>query len=298
MNPDYSFNVASVRTAMQTGVDFLRNPKATWAQVQASPASVRGVLLGYALWWLLAVALVGWAVQLGLDVYRDGRPGARQVALGLGSAALAGFSALGALLGMAAAVMLMAHKNRHSKVRWPDALRLMAYGMTPVWLASMVGMVPRVGSLAMLLGVGYGLYSVWQVQGQLEWLPADKREGFMVGLAVAAMVVTVLYSVLGVLMVVAALVALMAKYSTESDESGTQPSHAPAHEEGQRETPPAQAPPITPGPGMDSAKINVLDKKITAATAQGDMAEVVRLMGERNMALQGIAVAAGKTHEL
>jgi hypothetical protein len=322
MKPDYGFSTASMLHALHTGVDFLRSPQATWAQVQEqeqrSPAGVRGVLLGYALWWIVAVVLVGWVVQVAVDVYNDGVPVPQQVLMGLGSAVLAGFSALGATLGMAAAVVLMVHKNRHSLVRWPDALQLAAYGMTPVWLALMVHTAPELGGLALLAGVGYGLYAVWQVLGQLAWLPADKRESFMLGMAVAAMVVTVLYSLLGVLTVVVGFLALVVKYQAKAAEQDIKANNPSAHEEWRRETAaqrddaspdsatqaatrvappepdtfaqpeaPAIPPPIAPAPGLHSAKITALDKKISAATAQGDMAEVVRLMGERSAALQG-----------
>lgn len=308
MNPDHRFSMASMPHALRTGLDFLRDPPATWARVQRSPANVREVLQGYVLWWILALALVGWVVQLGLDVYNEGVPLPKQMLMGLGSALLAGFSALGAMLGMAAAVVLMVHKNRHSQVRWPDALRLAAYGMTPVWLALMLSGVPEVGGWALLAGVGYGLYGVRQVLGQLAWLPADKRESFMLGLTVAALVVTVLYSALGVLIVVVGFLALVLKFNTKFEQKDAQAEPVATHKEGLRDRVPEQAdanhfdadpPPslATPAARIDSAKINALDKKIDAATAQGDMAEVVRLMGEKNMALQGIATAQSKVGE-
>jgi hypothetical protein len=332
MSPDYSFSLATMLLALRTGVDFLRHPTAAWAKVKARPANARGVLLGYALWWILAVALVGWAAQVvplvqgfGSSAGHGAMHVGMQVLKSVGSAAMTGLWALLALLAMAAVTLLVGNRGGKPLVQWPDALTLMAYSMTPVWLAWMASVLSGEDSL-MLLGIGYGLYGVWTgLHQEVLWQPVAKREGFMVGVGLVAMVVGAFYSGLGaVLMLVTGAVLLVARKADDAaHEVGA--NRLGAQEDGAHETaverrpvaqtvsqtvdkptsaperPPAIMPVVdaspSPAPHAGNAQTKTLDKKIAAATAQGDMAEVVRLMGEKNLALQGVAAARGKVGE-
>jgi hypothetical protein len=339
-NPMQYVDVNTLPTALQRGLDMLLRPADTWAQVRGEEgsATVPGLLLGYALWWVL------WAVLGGLVVIVLWGMGV----LGLipGASALLGQSAQFGMGGMAFvmvaaawgavqqlfswyAVIFIMGLGLHLLVKQKDGsvqppvrlLQLVVYAMTPVWLLAPLMTIPVLGTWAMYVGMGYGLYLMHQGMTALTDKPPEQSVIDMVMLAVLAMLVALMFSGLGWLALIgggvwlfvralaktdgAAVQAAQSKAATATDDqpsAQTKTSEAaPAfnamgehsasamHDMPVHELP---EPPVTPfAPpasthAANASKIAALDKKIVKATAQGDMAEVSRLMGERGLLLQ------------
>ena len=345
-NPMQYVDVKTLPMALQRGLDMLVRPADTWAQVRAEEgsATVPGLLLGYALWWVL------WAVLGGLVVIVLWGMGV----LGLipGASALLGQSAQFGVGGMAFvlvaaawgavqqlfswyAVIFIMGLGLHLLVKQKDGsvqppvrlLQLVVYAMTPVWLLAPLMTMPVLGTWAMYVGMGYGLYLMHQGMTALTDKPPEQSVIDMVMLAVLAMFVALMFSGLGWLALIGGGVWLFGRAQAKADGAAVQSAKATQAKADVKAAPVFNAmhehsasamhdmpvhelpePPVTPlAPPTSTAasaptstaastsastvaanasKITALDKKIVKATAQGDMAEVSRLMGERGLLLQ------------
>jgi hypothetical protein len=347
-NPMQYVDVNTLPMALQRGLDMVLRPADTWAQVRAEEgsATVPGLLLGYALWWVL------WAVLGGLVVIVLWGMGV----LGLipGASALLGQSAQFGVGGMAFvlvaaawgavqqlfswyAVIFIMGLGLHLLIKQKDGtvqppvrlLLLVVYAMTPVWLLAPLMTIPVLGTWAMYVGMGYGLYLMHQGMTALTDKPPEQSVIDMVMLAVLAMFVALMFSGLGWLALIGGGVWLFIRAQAKADDAAVQAAQPkattatdaqpgaqtktseaapafnamgehsasamhdmPVHELPERPVTPFPPPVSTPAStaasthAANASKIAALDKKIVKATAQGDMAEVSRLMGERGLLLQ------------
>jgi Yip1 domain len=348
-NPMQYVDVKTLPVALQRGLDMLLRPADTWAQVRAETdsATVPGLLLGYALWWVLWAVLGGVVITLlwGLGLLAL-IPGATAL-LGVGAQVglvgamfvltAAAWSAVMQLFSWCAVIFIMGFglqqlaKQKDGTPQPPvRLLQLVVYAMTPVWLLAPLMALPVLGTWAMYGAMGYGLYLVHAGLAVLTDRPAEQSMINIVMLAVLAMLVALMFNGLGWLALIGGVVWLFVKgqakmdeavaaqheaqvnqadaradvqadakaaaaatssvvpeFATIDDRTASLPSAAPAVEsfnESPFFTP--TTPAVQAANAANAAKIAALDKKITKATAQGDMAEVSRLMGERGLLLQ------------
>jgi hypothetical protein len=101
---------------------------------------------------------------------------------------------LGAVLFSGWIVSLMA-PYFYSKADLPAAIKVVIYSMTPVWLAGVFQLVPRLGALA-LLGF-YGAFLLYISLPVLLDTPPDKQTGFAATIIVFGLVVLMFLSVGG-----------------------------------------------------------------------------------------------------
>jgi hypothetical protein len=82
----------------------------------------------------------------------------------------------------------------------PSALKLVAYGYTPVWVASLLGFLPVVGGILVLIGAIYAIYLLYLGLPVLMRCPQDKVIGYLIVAIICAIIVlVVLYFIIGLI---------------------------------------------------------------------------------------------------
>jgi hypothetical protein len=354
-NPMQYVDVKTLPVALQRGLDMLLRPADTWAQVRAEEgsATTAGLLLGYALWWVLWAVLGGLVVTLlwglgllalipgatallGVGKVVGAQVGLAGVAFVLTTAAWAAvmqlFSWCAVIFIMCFAVQFFAKQKDGTPQPTVRLLQLVVYAMTPVWLLAPLMSMPVLGTWAMYGAAGYGLYLTHLGLAALSDKPTELGVIDIVMLAALAMLVALIFNGLGWLALIGGGVWLFARgqyklnealatqdareeqdkanakaqaeaktetkpetagsasaFNAMGDHAASAMHNMPAHEPSKPAAPPAPPAPPAPvasAPAVNASKIAALDKKIVKATAQGDMAEVSRLMGERGVLLQ------------
>jgi len=175
---------------LQTRVrDILTRPAHAWAVIAGEPADVGSLLRDYAAPLSTIPAICSW---LGMSVigmstlvgtYRVG------IVRGLANAIVAwAFGLAGAWL--AAVVIERLAPNFSSRGSTADALKLVVYASTPVWLAGVFNLIPALGVLVLVAAL-YALYLFYLGLPVVMHTPADKVVPFMAVAAVAVIVVMI-----------------------------------------------------------------------------------------------------------
>jgi hypothetical protein len=170
-------------------VAILTKPADEWRTIAAEPATVEGLMRDYAapLAAIPAVAqFIGFSL-IGLPVPVAG--GAIRIGLvrSFASAVVAWvFALVGALIEKLAPTF-------QSKGNTAQALKLVVYSMTPVWVAGVLNLVPALAAL-ILIAVLYAVYLFYLGLPPVMSTPPDKVIPYMV---VSALVIIVVSSVLG-----------------------------------------------------------------------------------------------------
>lgn len=324
MNLLYRLNLASLPAALRAGVEFLANPGAQWPQVRQRPAGVQAMWLDYALWWVLLGALLHGVVGVGLGYALHGAEGVPWFrVLMVAGMILAG--GLAGVLVLAYLARMFAAQLGAEQPEWDDGLRLVAYGLTPVWLGLALWQLPEFGGWLMLAALAYTGWCVWQGLDYLLGVAPDKRRALMWRLGAAALGLWLVVAVLQLVLVVMLVAALVGWINLRSRPGFTEafgtarntpsPAHAPgsaAEVDAKAATEPAvqldahwgrqdQDAGSAPAPApaqeaqalspVNAEKIAALDKKIAKALASGDMALVTQLMGEQQALRVGVASA-------
>jgi len=89
-----------------------------------------------------------------------------------------------------------------------QALKLVAYASTPAWVAGVLGLFPPLVALSILAGL-YGVYLFYLGLPPLMQTPSDKVIPYMI---VSAIVIIVLYMVVGAITTAVAGVGMMARF--------------------------------------------------------------------------------------
>jgi hypothetical protein len=89
-----------------------------------------------------------------------------------------------------------------------QALKLVAYASTPAWVAGVLGLFPPLVALGILAGL-YGVYLFYLGLPPLMQTPSDKVLPYMI---VSAIVIIVLYMVVGAITTAVAGVGMMARF--------------------------------------------------------------------------------------
>jgi hypothetical protein len=167
----------------------LVTPRTEWPVIGAEPDTVGGLYSGYivvmaaipAIVRFLSSTLIGVSVPF-LGSYRVG------IAAGLTSAVVTYvFSLIGiyivALIVDALAPTFSAEKNR------VQALKVVAYAYTSAWVASILGLIPGLGIIALLAGGIYGIYLLNMGLPYTMKCPPDKSVGYTAVSIIVAIVV-------------------------------------------------------------------------------------------------------------
>jgi hypothetical protein len=174
----------------------LTKPAAEWDVVAAEPATVGGIYTGYA---MILAAIPAIAGLIGSIVFLHMNPigavigAVLQYVLGLVGVFVSAFiiDALAPSFG--------GEKNQI------QALKLVAYANTAVWVAGVANIIPGIGGLITLVGLVYTLYILYLGLPKLMKNPADKT---MVYFIVTIVIEIVVYFV--VAMIVGIILAMLA----------------------------------------------------------------------------------------
>jgi hypothetical protein len=303
-------------------VQLMADPVAQWPLVRQRPAEVQALWLDYALWWVLLGALLHVGVGLGLAYALHGAGGVPWFSVISGAVVMLAGGMAG-VLALAFLARMFATSLGAAQPQWDDGLRLVAYGLTPVWLGLALWQLPLVGGWLILGALVYAGLCVWRGLDHVLGVVPDKRPALMWRLGAAAvgvwLVVTALQLV-GVVLLVGALVGWLNLRSRPEFTQALRRTHKPpsvppaagaaAEVNAKAATEPGvqldahwgrpsadlisapasvqEMPPIHP---LSADKIAALDKKIAKALASGDMAQVTQLMGEQQALRMGVATA-------
>ncbi len=191
----------SARTRARV-VNIVSRPRQEWPIIAAEPRDVAGLYRGY-IAPLVAIPvicrLIGWSL-IGISVpfvgyYRS--PIASAVANAIVQYVLS-------LIGVYVAAVVIA-KLAPSFQSTPDtaqALKLVAYSMTPIWIAGVLYLVPALSPIVILAAI-YSVYVCYLGVAPVMGTPADKVVPYLI---VSAIVLIVVYLV--VAMITAALLSL------------------------------------------------------------------------------------------
>lgn len=171
----------------------LLQPKTEWAAIEPEQTDPRTLYTRY----IAIVAIIPAAVSLIAMALFVGPFGVR-VGLGaaLASAVVQYVLSLVMVFVLAFIADILApsfdgHRNLN------QALKLTAYAMTPVWVAGVFIIVPRVGWLLSFLGIVYSLYLFFLGTPLLMKVPGQKAIGYTVVVVMAAIIVSIAIGMIG-----------------------------------------------------------------------------------------------------
>jgi hypothetical protein len=165
-------------------------PKTEWEAVAAEEPNIQQILLGYVLPLALiptVAAIIGWGVigMFGFTSFTYG------IAMGLVQIINAFLSVL-----IAGFVIDALAPSFGSQKNMGRAVQLVAYSMTPIWVAGILNIFPALGWLAGLIGL-YGLFLMYLGLAPLMKTTEDKKVGFLV---VSIIILIVVYFVIAAIL--------------------------------------------------------------------------------------------------
>ena len=179
--------------------NIMLSPKTEWEAVANEEPNVQQILISYVLPLALipAVAiLIGWGVI--------GMWGFTSFNYGIAVALVQLLNAFIAVLITSFVIDALA-PSFGSQKNYGKALQLVAYSMTPVWVAGILNIIPSIGWLGSLIGL-YGLFLLYLGITPMMKTPEDKRVGYLivsiiillvVYFIVAAILTAILFAVFG-----------------------------------------------------------------------------------------------------
>ena len=163
--------------------NILLTPKTEWEAVAAEEPNIQQILLSYVLPLALIptiAIIIGWGVigAFGFTSFTYG------IAMGLVQIINAFLSVL-----IAGFVIDALAPSFGSQKNMGRAVQLVAYSMTPIWVAGILNILPTIGWLAVLIGL-YGLFLMYLGLAPLMKTPEDKKVGYLV---VSVIILIVVY---------------------------------------------------------------------------------------------------------
>ena len=162
------------------------NPEDTWPAIAAEPATPGDIITRYAA-PLAAIgplaALIGgqvFGVSLLLATYHP------SLTSGLGIALTSFVMAIVSLIVIALVADFLA-PNFGGTANRTQAFKLVAYSLTPAWIAGILGLVPSLAMLGVLAGI-YSLYLFYLGAGPVMQVPRARSTGYTVVTALCAIV--------------------------------------------------------------------------------------------------------------
>jgi hypothetical protein len=165
-------------------------PKTEWDAVAAEEPNIQQILFGYVLPLALiptVAVILGWGLIgiLGFTSFSYG------IAMGLVHLLNAFLSVL-----VAGFVIDALAPSFGSQKNTGRAIQLVAYSMTPVWLAGILNLFPVIGWLAGLIGL-YGLFLLYLGLTPMMKTPEDKKVGYLI---VSIIILIVVYFVIAAIL--------------------------------------------------------------------------------------------------
>jgi len=170
--------------------NIMLSPKTEWEAVSNEEPNVQQILISYVLPLALipAVAiLIGWGVI--------GMWGFTSFNYGIAVALVQLLNAFIAVLVTSFVIDALA-PSFGSEKNYGRALQLVAYSMTPVWVAGIFNIIPTIGWLGSLIGL-YGLYLLYLGIVPMMKTPEDKRVGYLI---VSIIILLVVYFVIAAIL--------------------------------------------------------------------------------------------------
>ena len=179
--------------------NIMLSPKTEWEAVANEEANVQQILVSYVLPLALiptVAVIIGWGV-IGVWGFTSFNYG---IAVGLVQLLNAFIAVL-----LTAFVIDALAPSFGSQKNYGKALQLVAYSMTPVWVAGILNIIPSIGWLGSLIGL-YGLFLLYLGITPMMKTPEDKRVGYLivsiiillvVYFIVAAILTAILFAVFG-----------------------------------------------------------------------------------------------------
>jgi hypothetical protein len=171
----------------------LVQPKAEWPVIDAEPATVGSLYLGYIVILAAIPAVCG---AIGLSVFGASMPFGGSIRWGVGFALrMAVIQYVAALIGVYVLALIIdglapTFGGQKDQIR---ALKVAAYSATASWVVGIVALVPALGILR-LLGL-YSLYLLYTGLPVLMKAPSDRAQGYTIVVIIAAVVVFLLIGV-------------------------------------------------------------------------------------------------------
>ena len=170
--------------------NIMLSPKTEWEAVSNEEPNVQQILISYVLPLALipAVAvLIGWGVI--------GMWGFTSFNYGIAVALVQLLNAFIAVLVTSFVIDALA-PSFGSEKNFGRVLQLVAYSMTPVWVAGIFNIIPSIGWLGSIIGL-YGLYLLYLGITPMMKTPEDKRIGYLI---VSIIILLVVYFVIAAIL--------------------------------------------------------------------------------------------------
>src|SRR5438445_13430620 len=172
-------------------VIILTKPAVEWPVIAAEPSDVASLYSNYI---LLLAAIPAVCTFLGLLVIGVPLLGTYGFSAALVAGVMSYLSALASVY-VAAFIIEKLAPNFDSRGNTAQALKLVAYALTPVWIAGVLYLIPMLGML-MLLAAFYAAYLFYLGVAPVMKTPPDKVVPYMVVSALVVVVVTICLQVL------------------------------------------------------------------------------------------------------
>lgn len=170
--------------------NIISTPKTEWDAISAEEPNIQQILFNYVLPLSLIptiAVIIGWGL-IGIFGFTSFTYG---IAMGLVQLINAFLSVL-----IAGFVIDALAPSFGSQKNMGRAVQLVAYSMTPVWIAGILNIIPTIGWLAGLIGL-YGLYLMYLGLAPLMKTPEDKKVGYLV---VSIIILVVVYFVIAAIL--------------------------------------------------------------------------------------------------
>jgi hypothetical protein len=167
-------------------VNILTRPAAEWPVIAAEPSDVAGLYTNYI---VLLAAIPAVCTFLGLMVIGVPFFGSYGFSAALVAGIMRYVSTLASVY-IAALIIEKLAPNFDSRGDTAQALKLVAYASTPVWIAGVLHLVPLLGMLIILAAL-YAVYLFYLGVAPVMKTPQDKVLPYMIVSAVVVVVVTV-----------------------------------------------------------------------------------------------------------
>jgi hypothetical protein len=167
-------------------------PKTEWVVIAAETTPPAQIMTGYVLPLAAIAAIAGFigAVVIGSSIPMVGVVRASVVG-GIVTAILQLAMAVASVFVMGFIIDALAPTFGGQK-NFNQAVKVAAYSYTPVWVLSILGIIPWIGLLVSLIAIGLAIYLLYLGLPRVMGSPADKTAGYTVVVIIVGIVVGVI----------------------------------------------------------------------------------------------------------